>query len=326
MIISKTPLRVSFFGGGTDLPEHFSKHGGAVLGTAIDKFVYISASRFPSELFDYSVRLAYSKVENVKSVVDIQHAPVREILKLNNIEKDIEISISADLPSFSGLGSSSSFTVGMLKAIKAYKNEHVATNVLAREAIRIERDVLKEAVGFQDQAFAAFGGFNIIEFSGQDRMRVERLSLSQDREQELKSHLMMFYTGITRRAQGIEKVKIANISALESRLTAMRLMVDDAYTVLTSQSSIIGFGELLHKSWLQKRELAVDVSNSTIDAMYEKARTAGAIGGKLLGAGGGGFMLFFVPPERQSEVKLALKNYHEITFNINAAGSTIIHS
>ncbi len=326
MIISKTPLRVSFFGGGTDLPEHFSKHGGAVLGTAIDKFVYISASRFPSELFDYSVRLAYSKVENVKSVADIQHAPVREILKLNDIEKDIEISISADLPSFSGLGSSSSFTVGMLKAIKAYKNEHIATNILAREAIRIERDVLKEAVGFQDQVFAAFGGFNIIEFSGQDRMRVERLSLSLDREQELRSHLMMFYTGITRRAQGIEKTKIANISALEGRLTSMRHMVDDAHTVLTSKSSLTRLGELLHKTWIEKRQLTSDVSNPTIDEMYKKALTAGAIGGKLLGAGGGGFMLFFVPPDKKVAVKSALKNYHEITFNINAAGSTIIHS
>ncbi len=326
MIISKTPLRVSFFGGGTDLPEHFSRHGGSVLGTAIDKFVYISASRFPSELFDYSVRLAYSKVENVKSVADIEHAPAREILKINNINKDIEISISADLPSFSGLGSSSSFTVGMLKAIKAYKNEHIATNVLAREAIRIERDVLKEAVGFQDQAFAAFGGFNIIEFSGQDRMRVERVSLSADREQELKSHLMMFYTGITRKAQGIEKTKIANIDSLSVRLTAMRHMVDDAHTVLTSQASLTRFGELLHSSWLEKRQLASEVSNSIIDEMYAQAQSAGAIGGKLLGAGGGGFMLFFVPPECQPAVKIALARYHEITFNINAAGSTIIHS
>jgi D-glycero-alpha-D-manno-heptose-7-phosphate kinase len=326
MIISKTPLRVSFFGGGTDLPEHFTNHGGAVLGTAIDKFVYISASRFPSELFDYSVRLAYSKVENVNSVAEIEHAPAREILKINNIEKDIEVSISADLPSFSGLGSSSSFTVGMLKAIKAYKGEHIAANVLAREAIRIERDVLKESVGFQDQAFAAFGGFNIIEFSGQDRMRVERIALSIDREQELKSHLMMFYTGITRRAQGIEKTKIANIQSLTQRLTAMRHMVDTAHTVLTAQGSLTRFGELLHESWLQKRQLTSDVSNPVIDEMYVKAKAAGALGGKLLGAGGGGFMLFYVPSERKSTVKIALKNYHEIAFNINAAGSTIIHS
>jgi D-glycero-alpha-D-manno-heptose-7-phosphate kinase len=308
------------------LPEHFSKYGGAVLGTAIDKFVYVSVSRFPSELFDYSVRLAYSKVENVKSVTDIQHAPVREILKVNGIEKDIEISISADLPSFSGLGSSSSFTVGMLKAIKAYKNEHIATNVLAREAIRIERDVLHEAVGFQDQTFAAFGGFNVIEFSGQDRMRVERISLSTDREHELKSHLMMFYTGITRKAQGIEKAKIANISSLSERLTTMRHMVDSAHTVLTSQSSLAPFGELLHRSWLEKRQLTSDVSNSVIDEMYDLARDAGAIGGKLLGAGGGGFMLFFVPFESKLKVKTALKNYHEIAFNINTSGSTIIHS
>lgn len=326
MIISKTPLRISFFGGGTDLPEHFSKYGGAVLGTAIDKFVYISISRFPSELFDYSVRLAYSKVENVKSVADIEHAPVREILKLNDIQKDIEISISADLPSFSGLGSSSSFTVGMLKATKAFKNEHIATNVLAREAIRIEREVLREAVGFQDQAFAAFGGFNIIEFSGQDRMRVERISLSSEREQELKSHLMMFYTGITRKAQNIEKTKIANIESLSPRLKTMRMMVDEAYGLLTSQSCLSRFGDLLHDSWLEKRQLTSEVSNSSIDLMYEKAKLAGARGGKLLGAGGGGFMLFFVSPEHHIAVKKALSNFHEIKFNINASGSTIIHS
>src|SRR6267143_3398967 len=215
MIITKTPLRISFFGGGSDLPEYFGRHGGAVLGTSIDKYVYLSVTRFPSKLFDYNIRVAYRKVECVGSLDQIEHAPVREALRHCGIERDIEISVAADLPSFSGLGTSSSFTVGLLKALYGYLGRHVGAAELARLAIHLERDVLREAVGCQDQVFAAYGGFDYIEFSATHGVHVERVTTSRERMDELSRSLLMFFTGVTRRATSVEQDKIANMAAIE---------------------------------------------------------------------------------------------------------------
>lgn len=325
MLISRTPLRVSLFGGGTDLPEFFQKNSGAVLGFAIDKYIYLSVTRFPSELFDYNIRLAYRRVECVSEVAQIEHRPFREILRYCGIERDIEISVAADLPSFSGLGSSSAFTVGALKSVHAHLGRHIGAEDLTRQAIHLERVVLKEAVGCQDQTFAAYGGFNVIEFSGRDSITVDRVVISDPRARELDESLLLFFTGITRRAQDVESNKIRNVERIQENLKRMRALVDDAHAILTGSRGLEELGGLLDRTWQEKRGLDPNVSNPTIDAMYERGIAAGALGGKLLGAGGGGFLLFFVPPERQAKVRAALSGYHEIPFRLGAPGSSIIH-
>jgi D-glycero-alpha-D-manno-heptose-7-phosphate kinase len=325
VIIARTPLRVSFFGGGTDFPNFFSRHGGAVLGTAIDKYIYHTVSHLPSWLFDHKIRFAYRKVEHVKSLDDIEHRPFREILRFCDVTQDVEVNLASDLPSFSGLGSSSSFTVGLLKAINAFKGKHIGQEELARAAIHVERKVLEEAVGLQDQIFAAYGGLNLIRFRGEADFVVERVSLSQNRMQELGASLLLFYTKITRRAQELERNKLTNMSRIEDNLKKMLVHVDKGYDALTS-GSLARFGELLDETWREKKQLDPGVSAPEIDELYAIGMRAGALGGKLLGAGGGGFMLLFVPPERQPGVRAELKNYHEVPFNINAPGSTVVHS
>lgn len=326
MIISKTPLRISFFGGGTDFPEFYEQHGGAVLGSAIDKNIYHAVTRFHSELFDYSIRLAYRKVECVKSLEDIEHAPFREILRKLEIIKDVEISLTSDLPSFSGLGSSSAFTVGLINALNAYKGKHIGQNSLAKSAIHMERETLKESVGCQDQIFSAFGGFNLIEFKPHNEFTVNRVSLSGPRMEEFNESLLMFFTGITRRASALERKKIENLAANEAALKRMLALVGKAHDVLMSNQSLSEFGKLLDETWREKRTLDAGVSCDEIDQMYKSALEAGAIGGKLLGAGGGGFMLFFVPPEKQDSVRKTLAAYYEVRFNLNTPGSGIIYS
>jgi D-glycero-alpha-D-manno-heptose-7-phosphate kinase len=326
MIIVRTPLRISFFGGGTDFPEFFSKNGGAVLGTAIDKYIYHTISHVPSWLFNHKIRFAYRKVEFANSLDEIEHIPFREILRYCGILKDIEVNLASDLPAFSGLGSSSSFTVGLVKGLNAFTGKYVNQQELARQAIYIEREVLKEAVGVQDQIFAAYGGLNIIQLSSKNNFSVERIALTGDRLNELDASLMLFFTGITRRAHEVEKKKIQNIANINENLRKMLVLVDRAHTALTSNASLTTFGSLLHETWMEKRLLDPAVSNSDIDLLYEKGVEAGALGGKLLGAGGGGFMLFFVPPERQNRVRLALAAYNEVQFSINAPGSSVIHS
>jgi D-glycero-alpha-D-manno-heptose-7-phosphate kinase len=326
MIITKTPLRISFFGGGSDLPEYFSRRGGAVLGTAIDKYVYLSVTRFPSQLFDYNIRVAYRKVECVGARDQIEHSPVREALRLCGIERDIEIHVAADLPSFSGLGSSSSFTVGLLKALHGHLGRHIGAAELMSLAIHLERDILREAVGYQDQVFAAYGGFNYIEFSGTHGVHVERVATTRERLEELDASLMMFFTGVTRRAANVEQDKIANMAAIDENLSRMRRMVDEGLAILTSSRPLSEFGDLLNRTWQEKRCLSSGVSNPVIDGIYATAMENGAIGGKLLGAGGGGFMLLFVPPERHGQLRQALQGFHEVEFSINAPGSAVIHS
>jgi D-glycero-alpha-D-manno-heptose-7-phosphate kinase len=325
MIIVKTPLRVSFVGGGTDFPSFFSTHGGAVLGTAIDKSIYHTVFQLPSWLFDHKIRVAYRKVEHVRSLEEMEHRPFREILRYCGVTQDVEVNLSSDLPSFSGLGSSSSFTVGLIKGLTAFQGRHIGQEELARTAIHVERSILEEAVGFQDQIFAAYGGFNVIRFRGESDFVVERVPISQARLRELCASLLLVYTGLTRRAQDVERSKLRRLSIIEGNLKKMLLHVDRAYDVLTGNGDLSAFGRLLHETWVEKRQLDPMVSTPEIDRLYDQGLAAGALGGKLLGAGGGGFILFFVPPERKEQIRKVLRGFHDIPIALNAPGSTIIH-
>jgi D-glycero-alpha-D-manno-heptose-7-phosphate kinase len=326
VIIIRTPLRVSFFGGGTDFPDFFSRYGGAVLGTAIDKYIYHTVSHLPSWLFDHKIRFAYRKVEHAKSLDDVEHKPFREILRHCGVLKDVEVNLASDLPSFSGLGSSSSFTVGLIKGLSAFQGRHIGQEDLARAAIHVERNVLREAVGLQDQIFAAYGGLNVIRFKGEVDFMVERVPIATKRMRELGDSLLLYFTGITRRAQEVEANKLANLGRIEANLKKMLLLVDRAYDALTGNKGLAEFGRLLNETWIEKKQLDPLVSAPEIDRLYDAGMRAGSLGGKLLGAGGGGFMLFFVPGERQAAVRAALRDYHEVPFAINAPGSTIVHS
>jgi len=326
MIICQTPLRISFFGGGTDFPEFFEEHGGAVLASAIDKNIYHSVTRFPSPLFDYSIRLAYRKVECVTSIDEIEHAPFRETLRSFGIERDVEISLAADLPSLAGLGSSSSFTVGLIHALSAFQGRSLPRRELAQRAIQLERGVLRECVGCQDQVMAAYGGINLVEFHREDHFVVNRVPLRNERLQELDQSLLLLFTGTKRHADGVEKAKINRLDRNKARLSRMLKLVERAHTILVGNRPLSAFGELLHKTWLEKRALGPGVSNPAIDAMYERALAAGAIGGKLLGAGGGGFLLLYVPIERQKKFRGKMGDFFEVPFSLNAPGSTIVNT
>jgi D-glycero-alpha-D-manno-heptose-7-phosphate kinase len=324
MKMTRTPLRTSFFGGGTDYPEHFTRHGGAVLASAVDKFSYITASRFPSRLFDYNIRVSYRKVELVKQVAEIEHKVYRACLDFCGLERDIELHNVADLPSFTGLGSSSTFTVGLLHALHSFKEESRTPMELAYEAIHIEQDILKENVGCQDQTLAAVGGFNLVEFRATDDIRVTPLDLPPGRLAELEDHLFVVFTGVTRRASDVVASQLAKLDQNRDTLTAMRLMVDEAVAILTGPGPLTAFGELLHVAWQAKRSLCNRISNSHIDEMYETAMQHGALGGKLLGAGGGGFLLLFVPPERHQELAGRFSDYEIISVRLNAPGSQVV--
>lgn len=325
MILTKTPYRISFFGGGTDFPEYFERFRGAVLGTAIDQYIYHTILPFKSSLFDYNIRIAYRQVECVAHLNDIQHAPFREVLRYLGVEKDIEISLTSDLPSFSGLGSSSSFVVGLINAVLAYQRKALPRLDIAKMAIEIERTILKEPVGCQDQVFAAVGGLNVIEFRGRDNIVVNRIPISADRIAELEQSIMIFYTGIKRKAGDLEAKKIQNLEKIQESLKAMHLIVDEGYRILTGTTSLNAFGELLHKNWMLKKSLESGVSNSAIDGMYELGVSAGALGGKLLGAGGGGFLLFFAPLEKQAAIRKALAAYPEIHVRLDAPGTQVVY-
>jgi len=324
LIIARAPVRVSFLGGATDYPEFFLKHGGAVIGTAIDKFAYIAVSKRIGQLFEYPIRVSYSKVEQVKSVDEITHGPFRECLKRCEITEDVEINYFANLPAFTGLGSSSTFVVALLQALHAYRGRFIHGIDLAYDAIAMERNVLNENVGCQDQTFAAVGGFNLIEFRSERDIVVNRLPLSPARINEFQEHLMIFFTGVKRRADNIVKKQIDRMDDNKERLKKMLSLVDKGYNILTGNEPIEEFGQLLHLSWLEKKRLEDSISNSDIDFIYETGREAGAIGGKLLGAGAGGFVLLFVPPEKKEAVRERLKGYYELSFRINAPGCQII--
>jgi len=325
MIISRTPFRISFFGGGTDYPDWFRERGGAVLATTIDKHCYISVRVLPP-FFAHRYRLVYSIVENVVDVADIQHPAVRAVLQTNGFQKvGLEIHHDGDLPARSGLGSSSSFTVGLINALEALEGRLISKEELARDAIHIEQCVLKEPVGSQDQISAAFGGFNRIEFLPDGSFDLKPIILPPERNAELQSHLMLFFSGISRFSSDVARTKIENLQKRAAELTAMQMMVDQAISVLRDpHAPIEQFGRLLHESWMLKRSLSDRVSTDVIDNIYETARRAGAIGGKVLGAGGGGFLVFFVPPDRQACVKDALKDLINVPFKFENSGSRIV--
>ena len=326
MIIIQTPLRVSFLGGGTDFPEFFAENGGAVLGSSIDKYIYHTISKFPSWLFEHNIRFSYRKVEQVKHLEEIQHTPFKEILREFGVDRDIEVNLASDLPSFTGLGSSSSFTVGLIKGILAQQGKFISQKELALSAIKIEREILKESVGFQDQIFAAYGGLNVIRFSGSNEFHVERLQISEAVHEQLNENLMMIFTGVTRRANDIEKKKITNMKNIKSQLNQILELVEEGLSCLQIGKDLDDFGRLLHENWELKKSLSADVSDSQIDDLYEKGLRCGALGGKILGAGGGGFLLFYVPKDKQSAFRKVFSEMHEVKIKLNAHGSAVIHS
>jgi D-glycero-alpha-D-manno-heptose-7-phosphate kinase len=324
MIISRTPFRISLFGGGTDYPAWFREHGGAVVGTAIDKYCYITVRRLPP-FFEHRSRIVYSQVELVHNVSEIKHPAVRGILTDRAIKDGLEIHHDADLPARSGLGSSSSFTVGLLHALAALDSKMMSKRDLAREAIRIEQDVLKENVGSQDQLWAAYGGFNRIEFFPDSTFSVTPIIMPPDRRDDVNRSLMLFFTGFSRFASDFAQDQIKNIGNRTSQLKTMRSMVDTAVDILTDpKASLRQLGELLDAGWRLKRELADSVSNPQLDEIYEAGREAGAIGGKLLGAGGGGFMVFLVEPEKREKVRERLKKLIHVSVGVDNDGSKIV--
>jgi len=325
MVISKTPFRVSFFGGGTDYPVWYKKNGGQVLSTTIDKYCYITLRYLPP-FFPYKHRIVYSKTETVNDINEILHPAVRAILNFLKIDKGLEIHHDGDLPSRTGMGSSSAFTVGLLNSLYALKGIMASRDRLAKEAISIERGILKESVGSQDQVAAAYGGFNKITFSGKDEIKVKPITLAEERIKELESHLVLYFTGFSRYASEVAKAQIEKTPDKKRELTLMYQMVDEAINILNNKNrSISEFGKLLNEAWQLKRGLTNKISTPEIDNIYQRALEVGAVGGKLLGAGGGGFMLLFVPPEKQKKLREKLKNLLEVKFNFERGGSQIIY-
>jgi len=324
MIITRTPFRISFFGGGTDYPAWANVHGGVVLSTSIDKYCYISCRPLPP-FFEHKHRIVYSVIENVREIAEIKHPAVKAVLKWAKIKDGLEIHHDGDLPARSGLGSSSSFTVGLVHALSALQGRFISKEELAKSAIHIEQDIIRENVGSQDQISAAFGGFNRIEFHRDSTFKVSPVIISTERLAELQSHLMLFYTGMSRFASDIAKSKIDNFKNREAELKSMMAMVDEAMNILRNPSiSIDEFGKLLDQSWKYKRSLSDQVTNPEIDRIYDEAFRAGAIGGKILGAGGGGFLLLFVKPELQERVRERLKHLIYVPFQFDNSGSQVI--
>ncbi len=324
MIISRTPFRISFFGGGSDYPAWYRKHGGKVLGTTIDKYCYISLRYLPP-FFDYKHRIVYSKVECANSVEEIQHPAVRGVLKTLGIEEGLEIHHDGDLPARSGLGSSSSFTVGMVHALKALQGQYISKHELAQMAVHIEQEVLKENVGSQDQVLTATGGFNLIEFRQDDTYDVTPIIFPRDRTDELQKNMMLVFTGFTRIASDIAKKQIENLDARRKEMETMQGMVGDAISLLNGKTEAVkNFGKLLHEYWKYKKEIASEISNPAIDKIYDEVMSLGAYGGKLLGAGGGGFMLFMMDPAVQRKVREKLKKLTCVSIRFDFTGSKIM--
>lgn len=323
MVISRTPFRISFFGGGTDYPIWYRDHGGTVLATTIDKYCYLTCRYLPP-FFEHRIRLVYSRIENCQTVDDIAHPAVREVLRFLGVERGMEIHHDGDLPARSGMGSSSSFTVGLLHALYALQGQMPSKRQLALESIRIEQELIKETVGSQDQVLAAFGGFNHVVFSRDGEITVQPVTITSERLQELSSHLMLFYTGIERTASDIAGSYIADVDTKKSQLRIVKHLVEESLSILNNGQDMTAFGTLLHEGWQAKRSLSLKVSNSYVDEMYAHAISNGALGGKLLGAGGGGFMLLFVPPDKQARVREALKNLICVPFHFEFSGSQII--
>lgn len=326
MIITKTPFRMSFFGGGTDIPEYFNKVGkkGAVISSTFDKYVYVTVRHLP-RFFDYTSEIHYSKQERVVAVDEIEHPLVRNAMKYLDMH-ELHISYDADLPNKTGLGTSSTFAVGLLNAFYALKNKFVPKDMLARDAIYLERELCQESGGWQDQIAAAYGGLNRIDFEDGE-YRVTPILINQERKEKLNDNLMLFFTGFTRFSADIQECTKTELRKKESikRLDKMLGLVNEAQQILeNSDRNLDDFGVLLNEEWEIKRELSSEISNETLDKIYSKALNAGAIGGKLLGAGGGGFFLFYVPQDRQKAVRKALR-LMEVPFKFERNGTRVIY-
>ena len=323
MIISRTPFRVSFFGGGTDYPAWFDDQKGAVLATTIDKYCYITCRYLPP-FFEHRSRIIYSKMEHVHKISEIQHPSAREVIKYLKIKDGLEIHHDGDLPARTGLGSSSAFTVGLLNSLYALKGAMITKERLAKEAIYIEQEMCSENIGCQDQVLASYGGFNFREFGGHDHLQVKKVIVPQGRMDDLQNQLMLYFTGFSRTASDIAAHQIKNIPNKKKELSRIYQMTQHALELLNGRNSLERFGRLLHESWRIKRELSDKISTPHIDQIYTAAREAGAVGGKLLGAGGGGFILFFASLGQQKKIKEKLKKLLLVPFRFENSGSQII--
>ena len=323
MIISRTPLRMSFVGGGSDLPSFYRKHGGAVISTAINKYVYITLN----EKFDHRIRVSYSRTEEADTVAEVQHPLVREAMKLLEVKGGIEITSIADIPSKgSGLGSSSAFTVGLLHALHAYAGRYASAEQLAKEACAIEIERCGEPIGKQDQYAAAFGGFNFIEFNGDDSVSVEPILCQRETLLQLQESIVVFYTGLSRSASAVLKKQqnaVATSDAKQRTLQRMAQLARDLKAQL-QRNDISAFGEILHEGWELKRSITSEISSAEIDGWYTTARQAGAVGGNLLGAGSGGFLMFYAPRDRHEAIAHALSSLRKIPIQFEPQGSRII--
>jgi len=324
VIITRTPFRISFFGGGTDYPVWYREHGGAVLSTTINKYCYINCRYLPP-FFTYKFLMRYVIREETKTIADIKHPSVRACLTYLKLPKGVEMTYTGDIPAQSGMGSSSSFTVGFLNALYALSGKMVTKRTLAKEALYVEQQMLAENVGAQDQVAAAFGGFNKIEFGGEFDFYVTPLPLNREKINRLQNHLMLFFTGVSRNASEIAGEQIKNTNNRKIELRTMQVMVDEAISILNNGSDNFDeFGKLLNESWKIKRSLTDRITTSRIDAIYDTALKAGALGGKLLGAGGGGFILLFADPELQPLIKEKLRDILYVPFGFDTLGTQVV--
>lgn len=323
MVITQTPFRMSFFGGGTDFPGFYNEHGGAVISTTFDKYCYVNVRHLPP-FFEYSTELSYSKIERVKNIEEINHPSIRECMRYLDM-RDIRLTYEADLPAKSGLGTSSSFAVGMLNAFYSLKGKYKSKRELADDAIYLERELCNEAGGVQDQIAVAFGGFNRIDFSA-DGYQVTPVVMSNERKEILNDNLMMFFTGFSRFSSDIQTSTQAVLKDKTAQLLEMYSLVDTAQGILTDKNSDLNdFGRLLDHTWKLKRGITTRISTNSLDEIYEKAMSAGALGGKLLGAGGGGFFVFYVEPEKRKSVMQALDKLLYIPFRFEDSGTRVIY-
>lgn len=323
MIITQTPFRMSFFGGGTDFPDFYNVHGGAVLSTSIDKYCYVTVRHLP-RFFEYKSLITYSKFEYVNEYDDIEHPLIREAMRSLDMH-ELRVTYDADLPARTGLGTSSSFAVGLLNAFFSLKGKYADKKMLADEAIRLERELCKEAGGVQDQIAASFGGLNIIKFSS-NGYTVEPVIIKPERKMELNSNLLLFFTGFSRFSSDIQEGTQKALSKKTKDLLEMKDLVFEAEKILTNRHTPLSeFGRALDYTWKLKRGLNSSVSTNAIDELYKKAKDAGAVGGKLLGAGGGGFLLFYVEPDNHVSVRNALKDLQLIPFKFENSGSRITY-
>ena len=323
MIISRTPYRISFLGGGTDYPSWYLEHGGSVLAATINKYCYLTCRYLPP-FFEHRIRIVYSRIENCQTVDEVAHPAVRAVLRYLDVDRGVEIHHDGDLMARSGMGSSSSFTVGLLHAVHALKGQMPSKHQLAIESIHVEQKILKETVGSQDQVCAAYGGLNHILFFPNNEISVRPVTIQPERMKELNSHLMLLYTGIKRTASAVAQ---SYVDAMEDRRRQLRIikdLVEEGIAILNSGQDITAFGGLLHEAWQAKRDLSSKVSNPQVDTLYEKALSAGAIGGKLTGAGGGGFLLLFAPPAAHDCLRKAFGSLIHVPFKFEFGGSQVI--